>query len=293
MFRCPSCATLVALASLACGGKSYVIREGEDDGGSSSLGGRRAGHAGDGAAPAGGDLNVGGVGGSAGVGSSSSQNGGVSASGSSAGGVDGDACASFDDDAETAVKIELVNKTSRTLYIGNRSISCGTTPLFNVESEHGEALTIINDCRVPCESLHSDNPSGGCAALCQQPTLLIMNPGATYPATWSGLEYVGLELPSACSQSGSAGACDRAHRIRPGTFVFTAEAGTKADCANAPECDYCPLSRDVCGTQGGLVGGATLTATATVALDERYGVYGENPTLPPVNPRSVQLVFTE
>jgi hypothetical protein len=282
--RSPSCAVLVALFLLACGGKSYGVREGDDDGGSTSQGGSGSSRAGSGSTLGGGGANAAGRGGSV---------GGQNTSGSASGGVGGDTCEGFDDEAGTLVNIELINKTSRTLYVGSREVTCGTTPLFYVKHELGNELTIIDDCRVPCESLRGNSPVGGCTGLCRFPSLLILNPGAIYETTWSGIDYVQKELPLECSPSGFGNVCQRAERIRPGSFIFMAQAGTKADCSNAPDCDYCPLSKDVCGTQGGLVSGEMLTAGATVGLDERYGVYGDGADRLPASPASVQLVFTE
>lgn len=273
---------LVALCLLACGGKSYGVRDGDDEGGTANQGVSGSSHAGTGSALGGGGANVAG-----------SQASGGSASGSSAGGVGGEACERFDDEAETVVVVELINKTSRTLYLGSKANTCGTTPLFYVKHEFGNEVTLINDCRVPCESLRSDTPGGGCIDLCRAPTLSILNPGATLRTTWAGIDYVHQQLPSECASPSLGTACDQAVRVRPGSFIFMAQAGTMADCSGSPGCDYCPLSKDVCGTDGGLVAGEMLTASVTVGLDERYGVSDEDIPRLPAKPATVQLVFAE
>jgi len=283
-------AFVVGFGLLACGGKSF-----DDNGGSG----------GSGASTQGGSSHVAG---SSGASSSGSHAGGTSASGGAAAGGTGqagapsDACSGLGDDSGTFILVEIINQTTETLYLGPTMATCGTVPYFTVDDENGKRLTIANDCRASCDVVRRDGPVG-CPDVCFQPSVTRLAPGTSYVTNWSGIDFVRLQLPSECINPDYAPAqCDRARRIRPGTFVFSSVAGDAVDCSSAfnQNCGACDADAAGCG--GGLVSGQIRTTTTKVVLNEAYGVYGDSTKkLPPPAPGNapagmvagVQIIFTE
>jgi hypothetical protein len=99
--------------------------------------------------------------------------------------------------------------------------------------------------------------------------------------TWDGLFRVQGELPAKCVPYETGGdskvSCDQAKRIEPGTFTFSARAGSGVDCSQTNAngaCSACvPLPNGGCSASGALIAGPIHTAQAVVTLDESYGVY--------------------
>jgi hypothetical protein len=270
--RFPLSALLVAGSLLACGGKSL-----------------------DGAEPSGGGSGQGGTG----SGSASGSGAGAVAQGGRA----PSACEAFTDDDGTLLGVQIINHTSQSLYLGSTMITCGSIPLFDVEYESGERVTSVADCRSACDTARVTGPSA-CPDLCRLPSAIRLQPGEVYPTTWSGLDYVKVEMPAACvTPPYGVAQCDRAQRIEPGAFVFSAQAGTSVDCSAASpsgDCGVCRLDEPACVADGGLIGGELRTAKASVFLDESYGIYPKQKDAPGEAPAGdaniaqalVQIVFT-
>jgi len=182
----------------------------------------------------------------------------------------------FVDDAGWSVSVILVNLTSQELHLGQEMVTCGVSPLFQVQDSAGSALTELGDCRQACENVLKGSGIG-CPALCRFPEATTLAPGESTSLAWSGLFRTEDSVPALCLPNGLSNepvACDRARRIEPGTFRFTATAGTSLDCSlTIGSCGACEVnSLGGCRTPAALIAGTTLSAETTVALDASYGV---------------------
>jgi hypothetical protein len=267
-------AALALLATLAgCGGKAVGVR----------------GQAG-GDTQAGGTAAVGGAGNAGGVATGGSpQTGGASV-----------ACDYYDDDAGTLVNVRLVNQTSAPLYFGVRKPSCTDAPLFSVKDQNGGVLSPLSGCRTPCDVV-AELGMQPCLEPCFTPEAISLQPGSGYTTSWSGLYADVVDLPGRCvSAPQGSKRCERASVIQPGTFTFSAYAGSALDCSQAPAtCGACPPDVDPCPNPGGLVSGELRIASITVRLDAEYGVFPtsrpqrEPPPDGDRSPRAVEIVFNE
>jgi hypothetical protein len=205
------------------------------------------------------------------------------------------------------IRVALINKTAAPIHLGDEMVTCGAPSLFEVSDARGGRLTKPGDCRTPCQSLSSDG-AGGCVALCAQPTTVTLQPGDVLFTTWDGLYEIQAELPKQCLPAGFSAQCSQARQITPGTYMFSAQAGSTLDCAQSADgmCGACmPTGNGGCTTPGGLISGPMHKATSTVLLDASYGVYGTPTPAPlPANPGgdspaeamaflTVELVFTD
>jgi len=271
----------------ACGGKSSAIPGGEGHGGADTAGSGGTGTSGTGSGGQG-------------------QSGGASTGGAGSGGAD--TCARFDDDLPTSVQVAISNQTSEVIYLGQEAMTCNIEPLFAVADAAGTPLPSMNFCRQPCLSLRRDG-SGGCVTICPSPTAVALQPNDVTYTTWDGLFRVQGQLPTSCVASSSGAptiSCDQAKRIQPGTFTFSARAGSAIDCSGST-CQPCSNSAaGGCSTPGGLITGAMHSAETTVVLDASYGVFpsnvqakaapNPNPNLPqgdPIAPLTVEIVFRD
>jgi len=277
---------LVPLFS-ACGGKSSSSPDGGDSGSSSSGGSApTAGSTGmSGSAPTGGSMAVGGA----------SPNGGAAA------------CAQHDDESPVPVEVLLVNKTSKTIYLGQDMVTCGVAPLFAVTDASGKVLPPVSDCRAACAEIRKPNGAGGCPAICRFPSSLELAPGASHAETWTALYDLDAALPGSCvpfDPTAPSVTCSQAKRIVAGTYTFSARAGTTNDCSmttGAGQCAACmPDGKGGCTTQGALIGGAMLKAEATAMLDASYGFSNADADISsagdapgPVPTAIVELFFNE
>lgn len=274
---------LLISALAACGGKS-VGPNPEGGSGATSNGGTGTGGTATGGAAAGGG----------------SQAGTASAGAASA-------CSARDDDAGALVQVAILNKTTAPLYIGQQMVTCGLAPLFQVADARGGVLSPLGSCRTACSTLRKQG-AAGCPAICLFPTSVALQPGEIDQTTWDGLYQVPATLPAACvpfDAGEDTVSCDQAKRIQPGSFKFSAQAGTALDCSQTTGADNCSQcmsnANGGCSTPGSLIGGKILTAETTVALDASYGVYATPSAGPspgagdtaPVGGLTVQLVFTD
>ncbi len=277
---CFAVAPLV-LVLVACGGKSSATAD--DNGGGNATGGTGAGGTDRGGTSPGGSATTGGAA----------------------------ACAKYDDQSAAFVSVELINKTTVPIFIGQEEVTCEVAPLFEVADARGGALPSISRCRSSCVGLRTQG-AGGCTAICLFPTSVALNPGEIRSTTWDGLFSVPVELPGKCAAyepSAKPLSCDQAQRIQPGTFTFSSHAGTVLNCSETSgdgTCVGCTVDGNGgCTTPGSLISGEILTAIATVTLNDAYGIYasssdssspspgaGAGPNGGNVANLAVQLVFT-
>lgn len=275
---------LLLIACLAaCGGKSFDERHPSDSGGGSSN--------------EGGSDDVGGAGSASG---GRSNSGGKATGGNAEGGSADDSCDHFADDAATMLMVNIVNQSSAPLYFGAESDGCGEPPLFAVEDESGHQLRTNVDCHTSCDAVRTFGVAG-CPLLCRVPSALALPPGLTHSTTWSGLDYVDLKIPSACVKAEGADSCQQAQRVRPGTYTFSARAGSSTKCTTpSGMCEAC-MPRDYgCYVDSAQIEGDIRTASVTVQLDESYGVYPSTDEAAPAPGGSgataravVEIVFTD
>jgi len=214
-------------------------------------------------------------------------------------------CASFDDEAGAQVRVSMLNKTSAPIYIGQDKVTCSAEPLFQVAGADGAVLPSLGGCRAPCSAVRK-NGGVGCPDICLFPTSAALQPGELLYTSWDGLFLVQGNLPKKCQvvdEGEPSIVCDQAKRIQPGTFTFSARAGTALDCSQTTGNGGCSMCMSdgsgACATPGSLISGTILTAEATVALDARYGVYdapsaGSSPgaaDAAPIEMLTVELVF--
>jgi hypothetical protein len=261
---------MVFLASslAACGGKAFELEGTDPDVG--------------GSAGRGGSSHVAGSGNVAGTGTSGTETGGTETGGTGVGGGEGGnggACPSLLDDSAAFIGVDIVNETAAPIYLGQPMVTCEVPPLFTVHDARGGSLPSPSRCRSGCGS-----GSGGCTAICLFPAGIELLPGASVRTNWDGLFDVEIDLPPECSSAGGSSHCQHATRVQPGTFVFSAQAGSTLDCSQTSMmCGQCtPDTFGNCVTQGALIAGKLRTATATVELDSSYGVYTK--TLPAPSP---------
>lgn len=153
---------------------------------------------------------------------------------------------------------------------------CGPEPepLFLVRDADDRPVNRVDSCRRPCQALDT----GGCTLLCAASRTILLQPDEVLSTSWAGLYGVTRELPASCAEAETepTAACQQAKRIEPGTFTFTAVAGTSLTCDQSGSPDGCPCERSPeggCVAVGSLIAGDALNAATTVALDEQYGVY--------------------
>lgn len=280
-------ALLIGFTLAACGGKS--LEEGGDEpgaGGTSSQGntGNVAGS--DGGTGVGGK----GQGGSGHAGTSSkggtatggSSSGGTGQGGAGQGGQGGNACEAFKDDAGAYIRVEILNQTSETIYLGERVLDCYDPPKFAVQDGAGRGLLLREDCRQSCEVVGSGGPVG-CPALCALPQVISLMPGESYRTSWDGLELLQKQLPKECVVAPNGVAeCSQAVRIQPGAFTFSSNAGSAIECAiSSNPCQTCqPTGFGGCAIQGAQVSGPLIKASVQVELDSSFGIYPKTAPAP-------------
>jgi hypothetical protein len=178
------------------------------------------------------------------------------------------------------------------IFLGAEQLTCDFAPLFHVRDMSSE-LPEFGMCRYACEDVMTGAVLG-CPAICLFPQAIALQPGEATSTTWNGLFRVEETLPAQCLTDGQMApmSCDRAEQIAPGSFTFTAQAGTSIDCSQTNgACGECtPSGYGGCIVQAALIGGSLLSAETSIELDASYGVgdvSGTGATLP------VQITFNE
>ena len=299
LFRVSAALLISTLA--ACGGKSFEAGEPDPNPGGSSPGGSSQGGSGNvaGTRADGGSTSKGGT--------ASAGTGGTGGTGQ--GGSAGSTCESFDDEPGYFVGVVIINATSAPIYLGQDMVNCGISPLFDVQNASGVPLPPPGGCRSTCKDSRTNGPVG-CPAICAFPSSTALQPGQMLYTSYSGLYEVQTPLPQQCVDPDfGAAQCSQAKQIQPGTFTFSARAGSSIDCSQTSGmCSSCTASGEGgCTTPGSLISGEMHSATTTVLLDSSYGVFGGYPAPAPAFPgdpdgdsssgaialRNVELVFTD
>jgi hypothetical protein len=211
--------------------------------------------------------------GSSGAGGSGNQAGSGSQAGR-AGTGGASACDAFHDDGGWSVVVKIVNETSAALQLGERMASCSDSPLFQVFDADGAPLPDSGSCGSSCEDAMNGS-FGPCPQACAIPSAITLQPGESLDAPWRGLFSATKTLPKSCRSSGDSVDCEVAQNVSPGSFKFTAVAGSTLDCSQLGQgmCRRCePNGGGGCSTIGAIVGGASHSAEITVELDASYGV---------------------
>ena len=187
--------------------------------------------------------------------------------------------------------VRLTNRTVGRLFLGRRMRSCGLGPLFTVADDSGTTLQEPAFCATSCQSI----PQGvliECPPLpCIVNAVITLQPGESALQQWNGLYQLNRTLPVECGATGTGIECSQSLAVQPGSFTFTAMAGTGIDCSEFGDhtCTECmPDSNGGCTTYGAVVAGRLLPTVTSVALDASYGV-GPSSAVP----RPVELVFEE
>jgi hypothetical protein len=253
-----------------------------------------------------------GDGGDGGTGAGGSGNNGGTAhhGGSGTGGAS--VCTSFDDDFPASVNVSILNQTDKPIYLGQDQVTCGVAPLFAVANANGDPLPNLGDCRFSCKDARTHGEVG-CPDICAFPTTVALQPYEALYTTWDGLFRVDQHMPGKCVTAQASQepvvACDQAQRIEPGSFTFSARAGSALDCSQTTgqgSCSACtPGVNGGCATPGSLVSGAMHSTETSVVLDESFGIYpkataGSNTSAGDAAPapggaqaiRTVELIFT-
>lgn len=256
----------------ACGGKSFGPGEGDDGGsGGSSYAGN-----GSGAEDTGGSGIAGsGVAGTA-VGGSSST-GGSSSAGMGAGGKQSCSIAAYEDEPPGSVPVRLINATKNPIYLGDEMPGCASGPQFQVFDARGGQLPAVSYCQPSCEQLLTGNIVGCPAIACAISSVITLQPGESALTLWSAIYSQHVVLPPACSARAGQKECERITGVTPGTYIFTAQAGTGMECLNngAGSCGSCMESGNGgCTTYGAVITGPLLQAKIDVQLDGSYGIGG-------------------
>jgi hypothetical protein len=200
---------------------------------------------------------------------------GVAGSGGDGGGSAGTDCSAFEDDLGWSVLVSIVNRTSQVIHVGQTEVTCTNPPLFVVEDDTGDPLTDLSGCRTPCDAVMDGNPAG-CPGICLFPQAVTLEPDEGTNVIWSGLRRREVRLPEQClpmDEPVLVSTCDFAVQIEPGTFTFTAQAGTELDCLQTTgTCGECMTRGEGGCATSATIAGTMLSAEVTVGLDASYGV---------------------
>jgi hypothetical protein len=107
--------------------------------------------------------------------------------------------------------------------------------------------------------------------------VITLQPGESALTLWSAIYSENVTLPPICSAKAGQKECQRIAGVEPGTYIFTAQAGTGIRCLDdaAGSCGSCMQSSNGgCSTYGAVITGPLLQAKIDVQLDGSYGIGG-------------------
>jgi hypothetical protein len=250
----------------ACGGKSF----GPDSGDEGGSGGASQAGTGSGADDSGGT-------GIAGSGVAGSGHGGTSGvAGTGSGGKASCSPQLYEDEGGGNVPVRIINGTMKPIYLGEETAGCAGAPLFQVHDGRGGALASVPYCQSTCSSLLS-GVAIGCPAIACAISSVTLAPGESTMTLWNALYSETVTLPPACVAKVGQKECPRVVSVKPGTYIFTAQAGSAMQCLNNDTggCGGCmPSSSGGCTTYGAVISGPILNAKVDVQLDGSYGIGG-------------------
>jgi hypothetical protein len=222
------------------------------------------------------DAGDGGSGGSSNVAGSGS--GGKASGGSVSGGASGKTqCdpAVYEDHLNApSVSVRLVNGTGGPIFLGSQTPGCGLAPLFEVEQSDGRRLTPFGYCETTCQQILSGQISGCPPIPCPISSVIQLEPGEGRVQPWVATYTELVKLPPVCVARVGADECERVQDVKPGAYVFTAQAASGIQCA-APQapCDLCTRdSNGGCAISNAVLAGPLRQAVTDVVLDGSYGI---------------------
>ncbi len=298
-------AAMIVCTLAACGGKSLVTDDPDEQGGAGGAGqSGSSNHAG--------KTSKGGTPGTAGTAQGGTEQGGsfgtggsIGKGGSGQGGAAG-ACGSFDDEPPSFISVDVAihNQTSAPIYLGQDMVNCSVEDLFQVQDASGTVLSNGGSCRQACQNVRNGE-SIGCPTICAYPATIALQPGEVYYTQWSGQYTVPRELPPECAPSVQQ--CTQLKTAGAGVYTFSAVAGSGVDCsATTGMCGVCTPDSGGCRLQGSLITGAKHEASTVEMLDGSFGLYDlPAPSMPgaagsassgaaPAPPvRIVNIIFTK
>lgn len=252
----------------ACGGKSFDAA-GTPQAGSDSGGSPTAGRGGGG-------------------GSGRGNHGGTSSGGTSSGGIanggeaGADRCdpTGYEDAMGGSVPVLIINQTQKPIYLGQETLGCGNTPWFQVADASGEFLPPPNFCQVTCDMLLTNTVHGCPPIVCPIGAVTTLQPGESASSLWTALYNESIVLSAACEAKVGGAECVRIREVEPGTYYFSAQAGSGMRCEGmGPDgmasCSNCaPNGTGGCVTTGAVITPPLLRAKVEVQLDGSYGIGG-------------------
>jgi len=165
--------------------------------------------------------------------------------------------------------IHIKNTSSKTLYLGQETMTCPPERLFQVEDGARHVLPRVDDCHSSCQDMMQGMPVT-CPLACAVPTTVTLAPGQTLEVPWDGRFGVPQTLPLACvpNASTSSATCIQAKKIEPALFTFTAQAGTSRQCLDPSRtCSCTPGANGTCSTPSSVIAGTIFTSEFLVKLE--------------------------
>jgi hypothetical protein len=196
-------------------------------------------------------------------------------------------CSAVEDEQGGMLTIRLVNDTSAAIHLGEEEHGCFPSRgwRFIVRDGTGARLADVGVCQT-CRAA-TVTGVGDCPTICLRASALTLAPGEHADLSWDGLFSTSVPLPKACALAPAAPSeCRKATRVQPGSYVFSALAGSSMLCDESDvACSKCqPRETGGCETNGALVESLDLEASTETTL-------GEGPTFGVVDP--IELVFRD
>ncbi len=179
------------------------------------------------------------------------------------------ACSSYTDAAGYTLPVHIKNSSTKTLYLGQQTMTCQPERLFQVEDGSRALLPRVDNCHSSCQAM-MQGTGVTCSLACAVPTTVTLAPGQTVDVPWDGRFGVPQTLPQQCTPSGSPAslACVQAQQVGPALFTFTAQAGTNRQCLDPSGKCTCTSNADgTCSTPSSLITGTIITTEFLVKLE--------------------------
>lgn len=241
---------LTALAVLGCGGKAL-----KNDGDPSS-----------------GATGTGGSGSQGGSGNAASGGGGAS------GGHTGGKCEGLSNETGPQLTVLLRNNTHIPIYIGPRQPTCGLgNQVYTVLDASGMELRPPEVCTQTCQDVMQSAVPICPPIACPVSAVITLQPSEAAVQSWTAAQMETVAPPAMCRPpADDTTECDRVASVKPGGFIFTAQAGTNIDCSQfSGACGKCtPDSNGGCTTYGALIAGPLISTKLDIMLGPSYGVDG-------------------
>ncbi len=179
------------------------------------------------------------------------------------------ACSSYMDAAGYTLPVHIKNVSTKTLYLGQQTMTCQPERLFQVEDGSRAVLPRVDNCHTSCQAMMQGTVVT-CPLACAVPTTVTIAPGQTVDVPWDGRFGVPQTLPLQCIAGAAAAsnACIQAQQIGPQLLTFTAEAGTNRQCLDpSGKCTCTPNANGTCSTPSSLITGTIITTEFLVKLE--------------------------